>query len=110
MGTDQFGAHILLSGSMVDQVSTQTNVFGRFSNVELYHVGQAFRLGRYPIHFHMNGDMSTVKNKIILFMMKKTSINSNLVTFFLLLSSLMLKNVQCTNPLIELQIFMRLII
>ena len=32
-------------------------VVGRLSNVELYHVGQAFRLGRYPIHFHMNGDM-----------------------------------------------------
>ena len=32
-------------------------VIGRLSNVELTHVGQAFRLGRYAIHFHMNGDM-----------------------------------------------------
>lgn len=31
----------------------------RISNVELYHVGQAFRKGRYPIHFHMNGDMKS---------------------------------------------------
>lgn len=33
-------------------------VFAKFSNVEFYHVGQAYRLGRYPIHFHMNGDMT----------------------------------------------------
>ena len=33
------------------------SVIGRLSNVELFHVGQAYRLGRYPIHFHMNGDM-----------------------------------------------------
>ena len=32
-------------------------VIARLSNVELFHVGQSFRLGRYPIHFHMNGDM-----------------------------------------------------
>lgn len=33
------------------------SVIARLSNVELFHVGQAYRLGRYPIHFHMNGDM-----------------------------------------------------
>ena len=27
------------------------------SYVELKHVGQAFRMGRYPIHFHLNGNM-----------------------------------------------------
>ena len=27
-------------------------------NVEFRRVGQAFRLGRYPIHFHVNGDVS----------------------------------------------------
>ncbi len=39
----------------------------RFSNMEFFHVGQAFRLGRYPINFHMNGNMqsSYVKECVI---------------------------------------------
>jgi hypothetical protein len=41
----------------MDRSSNTETVIGRFSNVELNHVGQAFRLGRYAIHFHMNGDM-----------------------------------------------------
>ena len=28
---------------------------GRFEYIELMHVGQAFNLGRYPLHFHMIG-------------------------------------------------------
>ena len=55
LGSDQFGATIMLSGPM--EARNQEVVIGRFSNVELFHVGQAFRLGRYAIHFHMNGDM-----------------------------------------------------
>lgn len=39
------------------KVGTKETVIARIQNVELFHVGQAFRLGRYPIHFHMNGDM-----------------------------------------------------
>ncbi len=46
-----------MSGAGTAGGLTQT-VFAKFSNVEFYHVGQAFRLGRYPIHFHMNGDMT----------------------------------------------------
>ena len=56
VGTDQFGAHIMIS-AMQTTNSHQETVKARFSNVEFFHVGQAFRLGRYPIHFHMNGDM-----------------------------------------------------
>lgn len=56
IGTDQFGAHIMMSQSPTASTKVET-VIGRFSNVEFYHVGQAFRLGRYPIHFHMNGNM-----------------------------------------------------
>ena len=37
--------------------TTDRSVTGRFSNVELTFVGQAFRLGRYAIHFHLNGWM-----------------------------------------------------
>ena len=36
--------------------SSTESVIARLNNVEFYHVGQAFRLGRYAIHFHMNGD------------------------------------------------------
>ena len=59
VGTDQFGAHIMISAgtSNVKSSIRKETVIARFSNVEFFHVGQAFRLGRYPIHFHMNGDM-----------------------------------------------------
>ena len=30
----------------------------QFNHIEISHAGQAFRLGRYPIHFHMEGDVS----------------------------------------------------
>ena len=33
-------------------------LIGRIENIELRDVGQAFQLGRYPIHFHMIGDVS----------------------------------------------------
>jgi hypothetical protein len=56
IGTDEFGATIMVSGDMIKQKFAET-VFLRMSNVELFHVGQAFRLGRYPIHLHMNGNM-----------------------------------------------------
>ena len=46
---NQYGAHIMLH-SPGDQSLT-----GRISYVELTQVGQAFQLGRYPIHFHMIG-------------------------------------------------------
>ena len=28
-----------------------------FNHIEITNAGQAFRLGRYPIHFHMEGDV-----------------------------------------------------
>lgn len=46
---NMFGAHIMLH-SPGDE-----SVVGRIENVELTDVGQAFQLGRYPIHFHMIG-------------------------------------------------------
>jgi hypothetical protein len=64
-GTDQFGAQIMMS--QPPNTNNLELVKARFSNVEFFHVGQAFRLGRYPIHFHMNGDMpsSYVKECVI---------------------------------------------
>ena len=29
-----------------------------FDHIEVTHAGQAFRLGRYPIHFHMEGNVN----------------------------------------------------
>ena len=53
-GSDQFGGHILIHAPKKNnQIAT-----ARLSNVELTYVGQAFRLGRYPIHFHLNGNQS----------------------------------------------------
>ena len=44
MGTDQFGAQIMISGQQ-RQTGQPESVIARFSNIELFHVGQAFRLG-----------------------------------------------------------------
>ncbi|XP_064634221.1 fibrocystin-L-like [Lineus longissimus] len=51
MGSDQFGAHILIHAPDPNQGF----VTARISYTELTFVGQAFRLGRYPVHFHLNG-------------------------------------------------------
>lgn len=45
-----FGAHII--------VYNETSQ-GRFSGVELFRVGQTNVLGRYPIHFHMMGNITS---------------------------------------------------
>ena len=52
--TDQFGSQIMLHAREQDQ----HHVTGRIEYVEVTHAGQAFRLGRYPIHFHLNGNVS----------------------------------------------------
>ncbi|XP_071828580.1 fibrocystin-L-like isoform X3 [Apostichopus japonicus] len=53
-GSDQYGAHIMLFAKEMDK----DWIVGRISYIEATHVGQAFRLGRYPIHFHMSGDIT----------------------------------------------------
>ncbi|XP_071793632.1 fibrocystin-L-like isoform X1 [Asterias amurensis] len=53
-GSDQFGAQIMLFAKYQDQQLVK----GRISYIEVTHAGQAFRLGRYPIHFHLNGDVT----------------------------------------------------
>ena len=57
LDSDLFGATIVLSRLMSDV--DHESVVGRFSNVEMRHVGQSFRLGRHPIHFEFNGDMQS---------------------------------------------------
>eukprot|EP00117_Sycon_ciliatum_P037364 scpid335/ scgid27970/ Fibrocystin-L; Polycystic kidney and hepatic disease 1-like protein 1 len=52
LGGDQYGSQIMIhrAGHNTTQV--------RLSNVEVRHCGQAFRLGRYAIHFHLSGNLS----------------------------------------------------
>lgn len=47
----QWGAHIMLHSP------GQSTSIGRLSYIECYLCGQAFNLGRYPIHFHLLGSI-----------------------------------------------------
>jgi len=49
---NKYGAHIMLH-SHGDE-----SVIGRIQYCEFFNVGQAFKLGRYPIHFHMIGNVT----------------------------------------------------
>ncbi|XP_072027284.1 LOW QUALITY PROTEIN: fibrocystin-L-like [Amphiura filiformis] len=49
--SDQYGAAIMLFAKEPDKHLAT----GRLSYIEVTHAGQAFRLGRYAIHFHLNG-------------------------------------------------------
>jgi hypothetical protein len=44
-----FGGH-LVAASETDSI--------QLSSVEFMNVGQAFQLGKYPVHFHLTGDHS----------------------------------------------------
>lgn len=57
LGTDQFGATIIINSERKLQTNEAESVIVRLSNVELNHVGQSFRLDRYPIYFQQNGNM-----------------------------------------------------
>ncbi|KAK5854667.1 hypothetical protein PBY51_004842 [Eleginops maclovinus] len=52
-GSDQFGAAIMMHAA----TPGQDLAIGRLEYVEIFHAGQAFRLGRYPIHWHLMGDI-----------------------------------------------------
>ena len=55
IGSSQFGGMILVHAPEKDTHAAEA----RLSYIEVTFAGQAFRLGRYPVHFHLNGDMST---------------------------------------------------
>ncbi|XP_068431576.1 PKHD1 like 1, tandem duplicate 1 [Clinocottus analis] len=52
-GSDQFGGCIMFHAPRPNE----NLAIGRLEHVEVYHAGQAFRLGRYPIHWHLMGDI-----------------------------------------------------
>uniref|UniRef100_A0A3Q3JRM8 Polycystic kidney and hepatic disease 1 (autosomal recessive)-like 1 n=1 Tax=Monopterus albus TaxID=43700 RepID=A0A3Q3JRM8_MONAL len=53
-GSDQFGGCIMFHAPRPNQ----NLAVGRLEYVEVFHAGQAFRLGRYPIHWHLMGDIN----------------------------------------------------
>ncbi|XP_066121905.1 fibrocystin-L [Saccopteryx bilineata] len=53
IGSSQFGGCIMFHAP----VPGANMVTGRIEYVEVFHAGQAFRLGRYPIHWHLLGDL-----------------------------------------------------
>ncbi|KAG9478621.1 hypothetical protein GDO78_012332 [Eleutherodactylus coqui] len=53
IGSDQFGGCIMFHAPQPGQLLS----IGRIEYVEVFHAGQAFRLGRYPIHWHLLGDV-----------------------------------------------------
>ena len=54
-GSDQFGVQIMVHSHKKGH--DKGLAVAHFDHVEVTHAGQAFRLGRYPIHFHMEGDV-----------------------------------------------------
>ncbi|XP_065660201.1 fibrocystin-L isoform X2 [Hydra vulgaris] len=53
-GSDQFGVQIMVHSNKM----SEGTAVAHFHYIEVTNAGQAFRLGRYPIHFHMEGDVS----------------------------------------------------
>ncbi|XP_061110160.1 fibrocystin-L-like isoform X2 [Conger conger] len=53
LGSDQFGGCIMFHAAR----PSENLAIGRIEHVEVFHAGQAFRLGRYPIHWHLMGDV-----------------------------------------------------
>ncbi|KAF7655004.1 hypothetical protein LDENG_00062160 [Lucifuga dentata] len=54
MGSDEFGGCIMFHAPRPNE----NLAIGRIEYVEIFHAGQAFRLGRYPIHWHLMGDIN----------------------------------------------------
>ncbi|XP_040210574.1 fibrocystin-L-like [Rana temporaria] len=53
IGSDEFGGCIMFHSPEPDKLQS----IGRIEYVEIFHAGQAFRLGRYPINWHLMGDV-----------------------------------------------------
>ena len=59
VGSDMFGVQIMIHAPHPNS-GHHTNsglVTAHFSHIEVRHAGQAFRRGRYPIHFHVSGSV-----------------------------------------------------
>ncbi|XP_034748677.1 fibrocystin-L-like [Etheostoma cragini] len=54
VGSDQFGGCIMFHAPRPNE----NLAIGRLEYVEVFHAGQAFMLGRYPIHWHLMGNVN----------------------------------------------------
>ena len=54
-GSDEYGAHIMIHPKEIDSGLAIAHI----ENIEMNYVGQAFRIGRYPMHWHRVGDVSS---------------------------------------------------
>lgn len=55
-GRDSVGAYCVIAGGPGEAAGTVRQSIGRFSGVEFRRMGQFNRPGRYPLHWHNNGD------------------------------------------------------
>jgi hypothetical protein len=56
---DALGAYCLIAGAAGGADSAARHSIGRFSGVEFRRMGQLNRPGRYPLHWHNNGDAAS---------------------------------------------------
>jgi hypothetical protein len=56
--TTQYGGHLIIHGGSGASSMAGMGSVARIQQIELTLVGQPIILGRYAIHFHMNGDCS----------------------------------------------------
>ncbi|VDQ03856.1 unnamed protein product [Trichobilharzia regenti] len=54
LGASEYGGHVHIGGPYINSGAVKAYI----SYAEFYFMGQAYRLGRYPIHFHLNGLMN----------------------------------------------------
>ncbi|XP_038580507.1 PKHD1 like 1, tandem duplicate 1 [Micropterus salmoides] len=54
VGSDEFGGCIMFHAPRPNE----NLAIGRLEYVEVFYAGQAYRLGRYPIHWHLMGDIN----------------------------------------------------
>ena len=58
IGSDQYGAQVMLSAATYHPNGGPYAVEAHIEYVEFTYSGQAFRKGRYAVHLHLNGDMT----------------------------------------------------
>lgn len=56
LGSDEFGGCIMIHPKAPATGKDDSKAIARLDNIEVWNAGQAFRLARYPIHFHFQGN------------------------------------------------------
>ena len=66
LGSDEFGACIMVHPKTPASGDDESPAIAKLDNIEVSNAGQAFRLARYPIHFHFNGNARS-SYRVVLF-------------------------------------------